>query len=79
MLKFIFWLIAFYLAFRFLATFIFPWMAQLYLRSVKKKYEAEFNRRPEKKPGEMSIHYDPGKKSKIGDDAGDYVDYEEIR
>lgn len=69
-------IIVFYL-FRLLARYIFPLWAKYFIRKTQQKMEKEYQEK-NKKEGEISIDFAPGKNS-ITDDIGEYIDFKEIK
>ncbi|MFO8086386.1 MAG: DUF4834 family protein [Bacteroidales bacterium] len=85
LLKFLLFVIFFYLFFRLLARFILPWLVRRYVNNAKKKfYEQNHNYDQQKKKrneGEINVETknqqsSAGKEGK--DKLGDYVDFEEV-
>lgn len=82
MLKFIGALVVFYLVFRVLITYVFPWMVKRYIERAKDKFYAEnpqYKERQEKKKGEMTITYKKEDGQPDTDKLGEYTDFEDIK
>ena len=75
-MKFIFYLVLFYLGFKFLSKLFYLYL----VNKVKQKQTDFYNSKDinKNKEGEVSINKMPNKNSKNSDKLGDYVDYEEI-
>ena len=75
-MKFIFYLVLFYLGFKFLSRLFYLYL----VNKVKQKQTDFYNSKDinKNKEGEVSINKMPNKNSKNSDKLGDYVDYEEI-
>ena len=80
MLRFILWVIIFYILFRVLVRYILPFLARYFLKSSQEKFYKQNPDIRKKKEGEVSVDYvpkknqkDENKKNKLGE----YVDYEE--
>jgi len=69
MIRFIIYIVIFYFVWRFLNSFFKP------------KQQTSPNNRQQRKPNQkVTVNYDRDKaKSKVGDDVGEYVEFEEIK
>ncbi len=71
-----------YYAFKFIARLVFPLLFKKVMSNVEKKFNEQQHRNatnePPIKEGETVIDKTPNQTKKINDDAGEYVDYEEI-
>ncbi len=79
LVRFIFFLLVFYLFFRLLGRYILPAIVSLYVKRQKKRYyrqnpEAD----PEGKEGDIHIRRAAQRKPRVNADAAEYVDFEEI-
>ena len=77
-LKTILILLTIYFIFKIFIRIVFPLILKSY---IEKKQRDLFNQHqpPEKKEGEITIDYVPGKNKKGDNDEGEYVNYEEIK
>jgi hypothetical protein len=71
-----------YYAFKFIARLVFPLLFKKVMNNVEKKFNEQQHRssrnEPPVKEGETVIDKAPRQTKKINDDAGEYVDYEEL-
>ena len=76
MIKFIFFLFIFYVAFRLISKLFYFYL----INKVKKRHNHHYknDKYSNKKEGEVSIDKMPKKNKTKSDKLGDYVDYEEI-
>ncbi|MCF8302378.1 MAG: DUF4834 family protein [Bacteroidales bacterium] len=88
MLKLIFYIILFYLIFKVMVRYVFPFLVRLYLKSVRKKFyqqnphyrqQQQQQRQKKRKDGEVTIEYMQHKQRQPStDNVGEYVDYEDV-
>jgi len=80
MLRFLLWLIVFYILYRILVRYVFPFLVRYFVKSSQEKFYRENPNIKKKKEGDVSIDYMPGKdkKSNKENELGEYVDYEEL-
>ena len=80
MLKFIFWIVIFYIIYRVLIRYVFPFLLRYFLKNSQEKFYKQNPNIKRKKNGEVSIDYMPEKDIKRDKEnkLGEYVDYEEI-
>ena len=82
MLKFIGAIVIFYLIFRVLIAYVFPWLVKKYIERVKKKFyedNPQYRERQEKKAGDMTISYKEKQDQPDTDKLGEYTDFEDIK
>ena len=79
MLRFILWILIFYVLFRVLVRYVFPFLVSYFLKSSQNKFYRQNPNINKKKEGEVSIDHVPekGKKGNKDKKLGEYVDYEE--
>lgn len=81
-MKFLLIIVGIYICFMLVIRYIVPAMLRGYVKHYTKKFydDMEAERASSlRKEGEVKITHDPGKNRKKIDDAGEYVEYEEIK
>lgn len=80
MFRFILWILIFYLLFRVLVRYVFPFLLRYFLKNSQEKFYRDNPDVRKKKEGEVSIKH-PSESNKhvkkAKDDLGEYVEYEE--
>ncbi len=71
-----------YYAFKIIGKFVFPLLFKKVMRNVEKKFNEQNHRnstnQQRAKEGETVIDKTPNQTKKINDDAGEYIDYEDV-
>ena len=82
LLKFIFWVIFIYLAFRLSAKYLAPYLISRFIRKTQERFFGQNphlrNEEEQKDEGEVSIKTESQSSSAKKDDLGEFVDFEEV-
>lgn len=82
MLRFLFFIVLFYLIFKVLAKFLFPWLLASGINKMnadKQRNYQDFIKNKKQEEGRVSVDYVPPKAKHSSSDEGEYVDYEEVK
>jgi hypothetical protein len=77
LLLIIFWLIVVYYAFTLGIRYLLPWIVSRYIRRMQRNMH-NYSKK-QQKDGEMNVKYTGQDDPRINPDAGEYVDFEEIK
>lgn len=78
-LMIIFWIILIFYALRLVLRYLLPWLVHRYIRKVQRNRDAYNQHQQDQQTGEMKVKQGKTETPKIDPDAGEYVDFEEIK
>ncbi len=78
-LMIVFWIILIFYALRLALRYVLPWLVRRYIRKMQRNMDAYNHQKSGDSTGEMKVKAGKTEEPKIDPDAGEYVDFEEIK